>query len=131
MVDLEFGIPTRRAEMREIVRVKTPHYPMAEKSKEESHDLNLAWCMRRSNSFSEINGLKSSQAKRPRTSGKNPEREDSSALGDSSLDSRKHRYVARELVRKEVGKSRRPGIPSALSGAGRQTQNFRVWLGAL
>ncbi|KAG5571244.1 hypothetical protein H5410_061010 [Solanum commersonii] len=52
MVNLEFGIPTLRAEMGEIVRVKTPNYPMVEKSEEESHDLNLAWCMRRSNSFS-------------------------------------------------------------------------------
>uniref|UniRef100_M1D8V4 Uncharacterized protein n=1 Tax=Solanum tuberosum TaxID=4113 RepID=M1D8V4_SOLTU len=29
----------------------------------------------------------------PRTSGKNPEREDSSALGDSSLDSRNSRVI--------------------------------------
>ncbi|KAG5610026.1 hypothetical protein H5410_021307 [Solanum commersonii] len=44
MVNLEFGHATLRAELREIVRVKNPHYPMAEKSEEETQDLHLTWC---------------------------------------------------------------------------------------
>ncbi|WMV40818.1 hypothetical protein MTR67_034203, partial [Solanum verrucosum] len=42
---------------------------------------------------------------------------------------RKHRYVSRELVQKDVGRSRKPDVPDALSGAGRHEQNFRTEVG--
>ncbi|KAK6782160.1 hypothetical protein RDI58_019956 [Solanum bulbocastanum] len=63
LLHFEMRLTTLRAKMRRTMKVKNPHYPIAEKSEEDSHDLHLAWCDETSQFMSKLNGLKPSQAK--------------------------------------------------------------------
>ncbi|KAK6782111.1 hypothetical protein RDI58_019907 [Solanum bulbocastanum] len=46
MVNFEIGLATLRAKVKTTTRVKIPHYPMAKKSEEGSHDLHFVCKLR-------------------------------------------------------------------------------------